>query len=613
MKAVSRHTNGHAFYSTVFMSSFSHGFLERKEIRKYGNTEIRKTEIRKKYGKNTEIFFFEFSNSAALCSLPRALAHVMRTKQGSIYILESISKKLIMESSMEIAPAPAQKKPRFDEADIALRNDQKVHANDFITLIFVDHPQNILSDSNEYERYHSNPTYTHQLFEEERIDFLTEKTEKAFHDFHGSSATENREPETAPAILIYINCVDLAHYPTIRSVDVLSDQEMLLAKIEPAIPVSSLSKSFAESICNSTQDWMSLDNISPIIPPGKSLAASHSATVAIESTLPLSTTSPLSFEMFLASATDHGATELLSRAEKIAMWYIETADSIDFADERWELLNLYSTRSKTVDGKVMPAVHSFAGYMTLFTFCNPFLGSKIRVCQALVLPHMQGKGLGRKMLLAVYELAKSRSCITEVTVEDPAPAFERLRDAVDCEWVMLHLYEQLLQSINGLKGSIVPIVSVTDVMSLKATITESFLNASVEVKERSKLLKLTPSQTSFAFESLRYSLLLIPLIDKENSAQEAKVNSSVEKRRTEIPETILSALSLMPEYKSFRLGVKRRLLSSNKYLKEQSSSVMQSELEKMFQEQIVRYTHCLTSIRRIRFRKPSASHSSECA
>jgi GNAT superfamily N-acetyltransferase len=514
-----------------------------------------------------------------------------------------------MSSNIEISPDSAQKKPRIDDADIALRNDQKIHANDFITLIFVDQPQKILSDSNGYEYHYSNPTYTHQLFEEERINFLTEKTQKAFHDFARSSATENAEPEAAPAVLIYINCMDLAHYPTTRSVDVLTDREMLLAKIERAIPVSSLSIIFAESISDSSRGCKSLNTVATTIPPGKLLAVSHSEAVAMKSTLLSSTLSPLSFEMFLASATDHGASELLSRAEKIAMWYIETADSIDFADERWEVLNLYSTRSKTTDGIVIPGVHSFAGYMTLFTFCNPFLGSKIRVCQALVLPHMQGKGLGRKMLLAVYELAKSRSCITEVTVEDPAPAFERLRDAVDCEWVMLHLYEQLTQSRIGVKGSIEPMVTGvkrTDVMTLRATISESFLNLSVELKERSKVLKLTLSQTSFAYESLQYSMLLIPLIDTENSAHEVsrsdpKVECSVDKERAEISKSILTALSLMPEYKSFRLGVKRRLLSSNKYLKEQSSSVMQLELEKMFKEQIIRYTHCLPSIRRISF------------
>jgi hypothetical protein len=46
------------------------------------------------------------------------------------------------------------------------------------------------------------------------------------------------------------------------------------------------------------------------------------------------------------------------------------------------------------------------------------------------------------MLLAVYRLAQSRSSIVEVTVEDPAPAFERLRDSVDCEWVLSYLHQK---------------------------------------------------------------------------------------------------------------------------------------------------------------------------
>lgn len=523
-----------------------------------------------------------------------------------------------MDSSVDHSHDPAIKKPRFDNAEISLLIDHTVHANDLINLIFVNQRQNTSSNSRKYEYHYSKPTYTHQLFNEEKIDFLTEKTQKAFHELYRSTATENAESDIAPALLIYINCADLTHYSTTRLVDVLIDRETLLAKIEPAIPVSSLSISFAESILDSSRECASLNQIAAMTPPGKLLPASHSSAVAIESALLPSTPSRSSFEMYLASAADHGASELLSRAEKVAMWYIETADSVDFSDERWEVLNLYCTRSESIDGKEMPAIHLFAGYMTLFTFCNPFLGSKIRVCQALVLPHMQGKGLGRKMLLAVYELAKSRSCITEVTVEDPAPAFERLRDAVDCEWVMLNLYEQLRQKKLVLEGSSEPtIIEIglkrIDVMSLQAKISESFLTGSADVKERSKQLKLTPAQTSFAYEALQYSVLIIPLIDTENSsarelassapalvpASILLADSSGVARGSEISKAVLAALSLTPEYKTFRLAVKRRLLSSNKYLKEQSSSVMQLELEKLFKEQVIRYSHCLPSIRRI--------------
>jgi ribosomal protein S18 acetylase RimI-like enzyme len=101
-------------------------------------------------------------------------------------------------------------------------------------------------------------------------------------------------------------------------------------------------------------------------------------------------------------------------------------DSVDFADERWEVLYLYNSNTENISnidnngssssGNGSNSIESselmnenmfeegpirnFAGYMTLFTFHNPFLGSKMRVCQVLVLPHMQGRGLGREMLLA---------------------------------------------------------------------------------------------------------------------------------------------------------------------------------------------------------------------
>jgi hypothetical protein len=55
----------------------------------------------------------------------------------------------------------------------------------------------------------------------------------------------------------------------------------------------------------------------------------------------------------------------------------------------------------------------------------------------LVLPPYQGRGLGRHALLEVYALASRREEVLEVTVEDPCPGFQRLRDAVDMEWALL--------------------------------------------------------------------------------------------------------------------------------------------------------------------------------
>ena len=90
----------------------------------------------------------------------------------------------------------------------------------------------------------------------------------------------------------------------------------------------------------------------------------------------------------------------------------------------------------------------FSGYFTLFTFRNPVAGSKLRICQALILPHLQGKGLGREMLLAVYRLAEERDDVAEITVEDPAVTFQRLRDKVDFQWAKIKVDSSLNDVLN---------------------------------------------------------------------------------------------------------------------------------------------------------------------
>jgi hypothetical protein len=90
------------------------------------------------------------------------------------------------------------------------------------------------------------------------------------------------------------------------------------------------------------------------------------------------------YEVWLATHRDDHACELLSRCEKLALWFIETADGVDFRDDRWEALFLFE-----VIGSEEKQQYRLAGYMTLFTFRNPVVGSKLRVCQALVFPGMQ--------------------------------------------------------------------------------------------------------------------------------------------------------------------------------------------------------------------------------
>eukprot|EP01054_Gregarina_sp_Poly1_P001330 Gregarina_sp_Poly_1__1329@NODE_132_length_13232_cov_209_776377_g118_i0_p3_GENE_NODE_132_length_13232_cov_209_776377_g118_i0NODE_132_length_13232_cov_209_776377_g118_i0_p3_ORF_typecomplete_len594_score75_86Hat1_N/PF10394_9/6_2e09Acetyltransf_10/PF13673_7/1_2e04Acetyltransf_10/PF13673_7/0_00036Acetyltransf_1/PF00583_25/1_2e03Acetyltransf_1/PF00583_25/0_002Acetyltransf_7/PF13508_7/0_023DUF2380/PF09533_10/0_049DUF2380/PF09533_10/6_6e03FR47/PF08445_10/4_2e02FR47/PF08445_10/2_3_NODE_132_length_13232_c len=53
---------------------------------------------------------------------------------------------------------------------------------------------------------------------------------------------------------------------------------------------------------------------------------------------------------------------------------------------------------------------------------------RARISQFFVLPHRQRLGLGRQLLCTLHELLCADPQIRQVTVEDPAPAFQRLRD-----------------------------------------------------------------------------------------------------------------------------------------------------------------------------------------
>ena len=536
---------------------------------------------------------------------------------------------------------PLSKKQRTDgEENIEI---PIVKANDFITLIFVDSFDD--GSSSGEEKYFSKPTYTHQLFENEKIDFLTETTSSAFKENYKPSCI-NLEKDSQPGLLIYVRCNDLSHYAATRSMLIPSDREMLMAKIHSALPPHSICQKTSEIDSNLPMDFLARDSEFGLFPPGRALSRFESAAVTNKFTpSSASSSSSSSFEIFLATEKDNGATELLQRAEKIAMWYIETADSVDFTDERWEVLFLYQTKKKGGDDfknhdvpetDSGPVASNFAGYITLFTFHNPFLGSKIRVCQALVLPHMQGRGLGRKMLLSVYELAQSRSSIVEVTVEDPAPAFERLRDVVDCEWVFLHIYKKNSQCIikteeiveirlgtdtttgssiddTVMSGILVAPqrqvpegVGIFDVMNFEEIILESSSITSAAEKERQIQLKLTPAQTFFAYEALQFAVLTFSsLIQNKIQSKPCDYNEDRNsiiltclKDETSLQfDDAIEALTSIPNYKAFRLRVKRRILNANKHLKGPN---MQKDLEELFEELRIRYIHCLKPISRFR-------------
>ena len=373
-------------------------------------------------------------------------------------------------------------------------------ANDLISLVFVDKP------GGEDIEFHS-PEYTHQLFKDEQFDFVETESED--------------EDDLQTTVIVRLS--DLKHKVVLPKRKLTEkERAALLQGLQIGLPPDTAFEPFSNKLAEVVDAFAAEVNATHPT-PGTLL---HSWVQSSEK-----------FELWLTSNKDEGAADLLARFEKLALWYIETADSIDFSDDRWQAVFLVK-RDKS-------ARAVYCGVYTLFTFRNPFAGSKLRVCTALVLPPFQGRGLGREIMLAVYRLCRGLPEVAEVTVEDPAPAFERLRDSVDFEWC----------------GS-----RCDPSCSSAAASNNSSATAAAIAKE----VKLTVPQVTFVLDAYKYSQLSRRL---RAAGQEGEGRNEDEQNDAE------DALT------AFRLSVKRRLLSAHGDLRELPKQEMQKELELLWEEE----------------------------
>jgi hypothetical protein len=148
--------------------------------------------------------------------------------------------------------------------------------------------------------------------------------------------------------------------------------------------------------------------------------------------------------------------DFADRLQNFAFFFVDGASRVDLEDERWRWVALW-TRGRT-DGvastpaaaapsspptAVAPAAAAAdaddwvaAGYMTLYRFNNPIWPRPhiLRVCQVLVLPPFQRRGLGSLLYrTACGSQFGGSNYVWEVTVESPCDAFVAMRDAVNLD------------------------------------------------------------------------------------------------------------------------------------------------------------------------------------
>ncbi|OCH85215.1 histone acetyltransferase type B [Obba rivulosa] len=153
------------------------------------------------------------------------------------------------------------------------------------------------------------------------------------------------------------------------------------------------------------------------------------------------------FEVYHSTWSTPGFREYHRRMQLFVLLYIEGASYIQEDEDAWEFAVLYEKRTlKKPDGTSRVTYH-FVGYSTLYPFfCFPDR-VRLRIAQFLILPPYQQEGHGSALYNALYQHVRRSQHVAELTVEDPAEAFEDLRDRNDL--MMLRNEERFMKEAFG--------------------------------------------------------------------------------------------------------------------------------------------------------------------
>ena len=273
------------------------------------------------------------------------------------------------------------------------------------------------------------------------------------------------------------------------------------------------------------------------------------------------------FVISIAQSTDEQKSNYHASVQKLAKWFIETADDIDTEGKDsggfWNVMYLFRVHDS--NGSTEKVQYSLAGYITLFHFHAPFKkpqpGIIVRVCQALILPPYQRAGHGSEMLQSIYEYANQYSTdgleIVEVNVEDPAPGFVALRDSVD--------YKRFMDMI-------ATDTSYFDQSNAAAVMDKDFFAPMVETDQQkiATILKITKRQAQIVHEMHK--------LEQLNKWKKNADSSLIADRETQ-----------------YRLMIKKslRALRSEELGACKSKDEQKSLLEEWFQDALAHYTKLL--------------------
>ncbi|KAI0320300.1 histone acetyltransferase type B catalytic subunit [Amylostereum chailletii] len=167
---------------------------------------------------------------------------------------------------------------------------------------------------------------------------------------------------------------------------------------------------------------------------------SSSKGKGVETSLPEEDDDVIVYEVWhvskLAKWETPGFKEYHRRMQLFILLYIEAGSYISEGEDPWEFVVLYEKRKRSGDPE--SETYHFIGYSTLYPFwCFPDK-VRLRLSQFVILPPFQHQGHGSGLYDAIYRYVMSQPQIAELTVEDPAEAFEDLRDRNDLRMLLGH-------------------------------------------------------------------------------------------------------------------------------------------------------------------------------
>jgi len=139
------------------------------------------------------------------------------------------------------------------------------------------------------------------------------------------------------------------------------------------------------------------------------------------------------FEVYHSTWDTPGFKEYHRRLQLFVLLYIEGGSYINEDEDGWEFMVLYEKKMQS--GSASPTYH-LAGYSSLFNFYHFPEKVRMRLSQFIILPPYQRQSHGSELYTAIYRYVCSQPHIAELTVEDPAEAFEDLRDKNDLQMLL---------------------------------------------------------------------------------------------------------------------------------------------------------------------------------